>query len=115
MKITDLHVDGFGVWSDLSVDDMSDQLTVFFGRNEAGKTTLMQCLRTVLYGFSPERRVRYVPPVHGGSIGGRVEIISDAGCYTLRRHLQSPDDPSEKGSVTLLARDGTTHGQAVLN
>ena len=56
MKISDLQIDGFGVWSDLKLERFSDGLTVFCGPNEAGKTTLMQFIRSVLYGFSTERR-----------------------------------------------------------
>ena len=65
MKITDVRVDGFGVWSGLEVRDLSRNMTVFFGRNEAGKTTLMQFIRTVLYGFSAKRRQSKSPrPAH---------------------------------------------------
>ena len=53
MKITDLHVDCFGIWRDLDIAELSEQLTVFFGPNEAGKTTLLHFLRSMLYGFSP--------------------------------------------------------------
>ena len=56
MKITDLQIDGFGVWSDLNLEHLTDSMTVFYGPNEAGKTTLMQFIRCVLYGYSPERR-----------------------------------------------------------
>ena len=42
MKIADLQVDGFGVWKGLTVDAFSENMTVFYGHNEAGKTTLMQ-------------------------------------------------------------------------
>ena len=52
MKISALEVDGFGVWSGLELADLSDELTVFYGVNEAGKTTLMQFVRTMFFGFS---------------------------------------------------------------
>ena len=42
MKVRDIQIDGFGVWSGLSVDSMPEGMTVFYGPNEAGKTTLMQ-------------------------------------------------------------------------
>ena len=74
MKITDIHVDGFGVWNSMSVDELSDGATLFFGRNEAGKTTLMQFIRAALYGFSPDRRRLYLPPVHGGIPGGMLRV-----------------------------------------
>ncbi|MFM8399075.1 MAG: ATP-binding protein, partial [Pirellula sp.] len=60
MKIRDVQIDGFGVWSGLSVDSMPETMTVFYGPNEAGKTTLMNFLRTMFYGFTNERRARYL-------------------------------------------------------
>ena len=41
MKITDLEIDGYGVWSGLRIERLSDALNVFYGPNEAGKTTLL--------------------------------------------------------------------------
>ncbi|HAY83260.1 MAG TPA: hypothetical protein DCY79_25925, partial [Planctomycetaceae bacterium] len=70
MKITDVNINGFGVWTDLAVSDLNGKMTVFYGPNEAGKTTLMQFMRAVLYGLTPERRSKYMPPVHGGKPGG---------------------------------------------
>ena len=45
---------------------LSPEITAFYGPNEAGKTTLMQFLRSVLYGMSAHRRKRYLPPFVGG-------------------------------------------------
>ncbi len=51
MNITDVKIDGFGVWSDLTLAQLSPQCTVFYGPNEAGKTTLLEFIRAVFYGF----------------------------------------------------------------
>ena len=59
MKFTELKIEGFGVWRELEIKGLSPGLNVFYGPNEAGKTTLMQFARAVLYGFSPERRDRF--------------------------------------------------------
>ena len=82
MRITSLEVDGFGVWSGLKLDEFSDGLNVFYGPNEAGKTTLMQFIRSVLYGFSPERR-RYFPPVRGGRPGGSLWLAGPEGQFEV--------------------------------
>ena len=34
----------------------------------------MQFVRAMLYGFTPERRKRYLPPVNGGKPGGRMRV-----------------------------------------
>jgi uncharacterized protein YhaN len=107
MRITDLKVDGFGVWSGLELPDLSDQLNVFYGPNEAGKTTLMQFVRSVLYGFSPERRGKYLPPVRPGRPGGSIQAVADETSYAVSRHAD------EAGDVI----DVTAHvnGQPLLN
>ena len=48
MRIKNIDIDGFGVWNGLSIEELSDQATVVYGPNEAGKTTLMQFVRAVL-------------------------------------------------------------------
>lgn len=114
MKISDLQIDGFGVWSDLKLEKFSDGLTVFCGPNEAGKTTLMQFIRSVLYGFSTERRSRYLPPVHGGRAGGSLGVVDTGGRFTVRRtpaNSLSSDDP---GKVEVLSASGSRQGSHVL-
>ncbi len=110
MKIKDIQIDGFGVWSGLSVDSLPDGMTVFYGPNEAGKTTLMQFLRTMFYGFTPERRQRYLPPVFGGKPGGAMRVTGPGGGYEITRRTQI-DDPSVIGQVAVTSSDGVTQGQ----
>ena len=64
MRIKDIEVDGFGIWNSVKLQELPPGVTVLYGPNEAGKTTLMQFVRTVLYGFSPSRRQRYLPRAH---------------------------------------------------
>ncbi len=107
MKITDLEIDRFGVWDGLRLSDLSDQLTVFYGPNEAGKTTLMQFVRSVLYGFTPERRSRYLQSFLGGRVGGRVRVTDNHERLSLARHASGLDDAG-----TLVVSD---HVNAKLN
>ena len=83
MKVTDLAIEGFGVWSGLEVCDLSPRLTVIFGANEAGKTTVLQAIRGTLYGYSVQRRDRYLPPLHGG-VGATSLAIEADGAQTSR-------------------------------
>lgn len=53
MKITDIQIEQFGVWRQLALSLENDGLSVFYGPNEAGKSTLMRFIRGVLYGFKP--------------------------------------------------------------
>jgi uncharacterized protein YhaN len=110
MKIRDIQIDGFGVWSELSVDSMPEGMTVFYGPNEAGKTTLMNFLRTMFYGFTPERRQRYLPPVHSGKPGGTIRVTGPGGGYEIARRA-TLNDPTIAGQLSVTSSDGITQGQ----
>ena len=91
MRITDVRVDGYGVLSDLHIKDLPPGLTVLYGPNEAGKSTLLDFLRGVLFGFS-DRRARHAfhEPLHGGRHGGALTIMSDDGRrLLLERHVRA--------------------------
>ncbi len=110
MKIKDIQIDGFGVWSELSVHSMPDTMTVFYGPNEAGKTTLMHFLRTMFYGFTEHRRMRYLPPVYGGKPGGAIRVTGPGGGYEICRRAQL-DQGSTNGQLTVTGSDGLSQGQ----
>lgn len=112
MKITGLQVDGFGVWSGLQIDDLSDGLNVFCGPNEAGKTTLMQFVRSMLYGFADERD-RYFPPLHGGRSGGSLNVAGPNGRFQVVRHADG-DSGFAPGRALLIGADGTRQGEHLL-
>ena len=87
MIIRGWHIDGFGVFNDYHVEDMSTSMTVFYGPNEAGKSTLMAFLRGVLFGFpDPRSQDPKYPPVNGGEHGGRVFIEEGGERYTVERY-----------------------------
>ena len=119
MRIAEVHIDGFGTWKDLSLNDVSEGVTVVYGPNEAGKTTLMQFVRTVLYGFSPSRRQRYLPPVNGGRPGGSLAVVTHAkgeanALYRVVRHANLDDPAGFLGDVTVVGPDGIAMGHAHL-
>ena len=110
MKISGLEIDGFGVWSGLKLEGLSEGINVLYGPNEAGKTTLLQFVRSVLYGFSPERQ-RYFPPVRGGRPGGAIDVAGPNGSFHLDRHFDADADASEAEQLVLSAADGTRQGE----
>ena len=116
MKISALEVDGFGVWSGLELANLSDELTVFYGVNEAGKTTLMQFVRTMFFGFSADRRTRYLPPLRtslkgGPPLTGGSLKASDGGVnWTLTRRAEGP---LSAGTLQIVDRDNQRHDDAL--
>src|SRR5262245_20523934 len=102
MRIKNIEIDGFGVWKGLTLEELADQATVIYGPNEAGKTTLMQFVRAVLYGFTPERRKRYLPPVNGGKPGGRMQVANEFGSFTIHRQGNITDPADDTGQIEII-------------
>ena len=75
MKITDIHIDGFGVWNDCGWSELSPSLNVFHGPNETGKTTLMSFVRAMLFGFERRTHPRRYQPLRGGNHGGILDVL----------------------------------------
>jgi uncharacterized protein YhaN len=102
MKLKKIDIDGFGVWNGLAIDDLADSTTIVYGPNEAGKTTLMQFVRAVLYGFTPERRKKYLPPVNGGQPGGRLLLADAVGQFHIHRTASVTDPSDEPGPLSII-------------
>jgi uncharacterized protein YhaN len=88
VRLHALRVDGYGVLADLEVGDLPPGLTVIYGPNEAGKSTLLDFVRGVLFGF-PSRRANPTrhEPLRGGRHGGALELSDENGArYLLERY-----------------------------
>ena len=113
MNITELTIDGFGVWTGLRLEEVDPDVTVIYGPNEAGKTTLLEFARSMLYGFSPARRQRYLPPLRGGAPGGSLGLSTSRGSYLLHRHA-GPTFPAVEGEVRLINAEGKPQSPLLL-
>lgn len=115
MKIENFEVDGFGVWKGLKVEGLSNELTLFCGENEAGKTTMMQFVRSMMFGFSSDRLGKYTPPVYGGLAGGSLDLTSSTGNFEVQRHVDPNRHSDPIGDLTVIDQhDGSVHGRAQL-
>ena len=112
MRIKSLHIDGFGIYRDQSFPLPEHSITVFHGPNEAGKSTVLEFIRMVLFGFPRRHAEQHYPALAGGRHGGRVEILSDDGqCFTFERHrgphggqLNVRSDGQDVHDLALIAR-----------
>ncbi|WP_374289916.1 AAA family ATPase [Desulfovibrio desulfuricans] len=104
MYIQSFHMDGFGIFSDVNVENLSPGLSIFLGENEAGKSTCLEFLRTMLIGYPDPRNKEYkrIPgPLRGGQPGGSMELRGDEhGILRLTRR------PGSNGGVLTLTDAG---------
>jgi uncharacterized protein YhaN len=87
MRLTQIHIDGYGIYADFTSPRLHPQVVVFSGANEAGKSTLLWFIRQVLFGF-PDRRQRNprYPPLRGGRFGGWLDLVDARGnTYRVER------------------------------
>ena len=102
MRLEELHLDGFGHFHQRTFALADGPVTVFYGPNEAGKTTLLAFIRTILFGFPRQGRNAHYPPLAGGSHGGRIRLSGDGGeVYILERY-----SAANGGRVALRAGGG---------
>lgn len=75
MRIKTLDIYGYGKWVNQTFD-IHDELQLFYGQNEAGKSTLQSFIRSILFGFPTRRRrvnqLNRFEPRHSDVYGGRI-------------------------------------------
>lgn len=103
MKIKGLHIAGFGKWVGQSFQTDEDAL-LFFGDNEAGKSTLLAFIICMFYGLSTYRgadlsrndRVKYKPWV--GDFGGSLIFEQNGLTYRIDRRFGE----TKRGDTTVV-------------
>lgn len=99
MRIRAFHIDTFGTLRDLTVEGLPDAGAVFLGRNEAGKSTLLDFFRSTLTGYPRSRDVRergYLSG-HSGLLGGGLTLASgtaEGDIRLVRRPNVAKGEPS---------------------
>ena len=94
MRLEELYLDGFGHFHQRAFSPDGRRVTVFYGPNEAGKSTLLAFIRTVIFGFPTQRRDEHYPPLSGGRHGGRIRLSGDDDqIYTLERYVGARGGP----------------------
>lgn len=82
MYIQSFRIDGFGIFSGVAVESLSPGLSIFLGENEAGKSTCLEFLRSMLTGY-PDPRSREArrgaAPLSGGQAGGSLVLRTHGG------------------------------------
>ncbi len=98
MRVRGWSIDGFGLFHHYQVTDLPDGLTVIYGPNEAGKSTLLAFLCGALFGFGARNGTPPpYPPLRGGRHGGRLFLAATDGDYTVERDIAHPQAPQIVG------------------
>ena len=121
MKIKGIDVEQFGIWRNLSLPVQPNGLSVFYGPNEAGKSTLMKFIRGVLYGFPSgqiggnqfpvQSRMGSLQVLSDGEAGSIARISRDAGRGRLGFEglgLQGPVDDQQVDQLLTRLLGGTS-------
>lgn len=100
MQVSELKIDRFGIWQDLNLHLGASQLNVFYGPNEAGKTTLMRFVQGVMFGFDrlPAEHLSHRKQAHAWS--GSLLAEHRAELYEL---LRTTDARHPQGSLQITA------------
>jgi uncharacterized protein YhaN len=103
MHIQKLVIYGFGQHEDIQID-LKGGINVFFGQNEAGKTTIQQFILSVLFGFPLRNQglLRYEPK-GGGKHGGQVHILHPEFGKVIVERTKG----KSAGDVTVYFENGT--------
>ncbi|OOR30752.1 ATP-binding protein [Bacillus cereus] len=108
MRIEKLHIYGYGKLENVEMD--LSLLTVLYGENEAGKSTIRSFMKSILFGF-PTRGQRRYEPKEGGKYGGAMTVQTEK--YGRLKIERLPKTAS--GEVTVYFEDGKTGGEDILN
>lgn len=110
MFIESFRIDGFGIFANVQVSQLSPGLSIFLGSNEAGKSTCLEFLRTMLTGYRRRsKNERDVSPLRGGQPGGGLVLrTSGHGLLHLTRRPGA-------GNLTLARPDGSNVPSTLLD
>ncbi|WP_071396041.1 AAA family ATPase [Bacillus tuaregi] len=75
MKIIEIYIYGYGKFENVKFTNILER-QVFFGENEAGKSTIMSFIHSILFGFPTKQQseLRYEPK-KGAKYGGQLTVL----------------------------------------
>ena len=82
MKINNLKINGFGKLENKEIN-LSENINLIYGKNEAGKTTLLKFISGMFYGISKNKNKKEIPdyekykPWKAEEYSGKIEYVLD--------------------------------------
>ncbi|MBO0961328.1 AAA family ATPase [Neobacillus sp. MM2021_6] len=110
MKIIEFHIYGYGQLENLKITNLSD-FQVFYGENEAGKSTIMAFIHGILFGFPTKQQsdLRYEPK-HSSKYGGKIRIYHEEHGYAVIERIKG----KAAGDVKVVMDSGVIGGEELL-
>lgn len=102
MEIREMQIDGFGIFSAKKIKGMSSGLNIIYGPNEFGKTTLLEFIRCMLFGFPKKnQKINQYTPINGGRLGGVLKCALASGqLISVDRQADKKDGPVIRTELT---------------
>ncbi|HAQ06015.1 MAG TPA: hypothetical protein DCR24_00165, partial [Bacillus bacterium] len=110
MRLIEIHIYGYGKLENYHISLM-EGFQVFYGENEAGKSTIMSFIHSILFGFPAKQsqELRYEPK-DNSKYGGKLKaFFPDKGIAIIERVKGKA-----AGDVTVSLDDGTIGGEELL-
>lgn len=110
IKLQQLHIYGFGKHINKTIQ-LEDGMNIFYGENEAGKTTIQQFILQIFFGFPQKNSTlaRYEPKA-GTRFGGQIDFLhSKYGECSVERVKGKAS-----GDITVRLADGTVGQEELL-
>lgn len=111
LKIISITIYGFGQLTDVKIANLSD-FHVFYGENEAGKSTVMAFIHGILFGFPTKQQaeLRYEPK-HHNSYGGKLKIFTEEMGVAVIERVKGK---AAAGDVSVITDNGLSGGEDLL-
>lgn len=107
MKIKSLYIYGYGKFTEFAWNSIGS-MQVVYGYNEAGKSTIMSFIHSILFGFPAKQssQLRY-EPTYSHAYGGRLVVETKADGEVLIERVKG----KAGGEVRIQFKDGTIGGE----
>ncbi|MDE3838119.1 hypothetical protein C0966_01805 [Bacillus methanolicus] len=110
MKIDEIHIYGYGKFENVKISNLGE-FQVFYGENEAGKSTIMSFIHSILFGFpTKQQSERRYEPKQSAKYGGQLTVILNDGKKAIIERVKG----KATGDVSVLLDDGTRGGEELL-
>ncbi|PLS03009.1 AAA family ATPase [Neobacillus cucumis] len=110
MKILEIYIYGYGQLENVVIKSLSD-FQIFYGENEAGKSTLMALIHGILFGFPTKHSsdLRYEPK-HSTKYGGKLRVYHEEHGFAVIERVKG----KAAGDVKVMLDNGAIGGEELL-